>query len=728
MAAKTKPRQAAATSRTTREPVRTDRIAGRLLDARRDRLDLRDRPYLPRVRSLLDQFPEPKLLSRYLPRYIAAQLILDQGQEGACTGFGLSCVVNYLLWVKAGTPKRFPSVSPRMIYHLARLYDEWPGEDYDGSSCRGALKGWHKHGICAEDLWPYRNAAGKEEFVEPRDGWNDDALTRPLGVYYRVDKNSIVEMQAAITEIGAIYVSSDVHSGWNLGETKEAMSFENLPVITKARNAKADGGHAFALVGYDKRGFVVQNSWGPGWGLGGFALLPYEDWIEFGADAWVTALGVPKEILAVPSARAGRARPRRAPEIMQRHVERAALARSIGVTVGREAGVVEPRLTLDEAYRRTLVLGNDGRVERRVVEHADVADTIAKIGHAIPAEWFDRNRASDRRERLVIYAHGGLNGESASLERVRALGHCFQANGIYPLFLTWKTGVQESIAGMLDDLLTDLVGPARGIKDWLQDLKDSAIEAKDRALEVGARQILVRALWDQMKQNAAMAAEPGRGGRRLAEALAQLRAARGDKLEIHIVGHSAGAIILGHLLEHLPGVIASCTLFAPACTVGFANARYAPAAAGGKLAKDGLRIHVLSDALEQADGVGPYGKSLLYLVSRALERDHKTPILGLQLAFEPRHNGSAQWNTEDAAEEFTRDLAAWQKFWKGLPGAAAERLVVEMRENVSMGSAPGAGTTPAVHGCFDNHAAVIDATMATILGRAPTHPAENLNY
>ena len=189
MAARKKPRDAAKPHAAT-APVRTDRIAGRLLDARRDRLDLRDRPYVPRVRSLLDQFPDPDQLKTFLPRYVAAGLILDQGQEGACTGFGLSCVVNYLLWRKAGMPKRFSSVSPRMIYHLARLYDEWPGEDYDGSSCRGALKGWHKHGVCAEALWPYRNSTGKEEFVDPKEGWNVDALTRPLGVYYRVDRTA----------------------------------------------------------------------------------------------------------------------------------------------------------------------------------------------------------------------------------------------------------------------------------------------------------------------------------------------------------------------------------------------------------------------------------------------------------------------------------------------------------------------------------------------------------
>ena len=41
-----------------------------------------------------------------------------------------------------------------MLYELARRYDEWPGENYAGSSARGAMKGWHKHGVCAETMWP----------------------------------------------------------------------------------------------------------------------------------------------------------------------------------------------------------------------------------------------------------------------------------------------------------------------------------------------------------------------------------------------------------------------------------------------------------------------------------------------------------------------------------------------------------------------------------------------
>jgi hypothetical protein len=92
------------------------------LDARPDRPDLRDRIYQPPLVSLPPQFPPPDWIKTYLPRYSKAGLILDQGEEGACTGFGLAAVINYLLFrqsVRAKTPTP-PTVSTRMIYHLAR--------------------------------------------------------------------------------------------------------------------------------------------------------------------------------------------------------------------------------------------------------------------------------------------------------------------------------------------------------------------------------------------------------------------------------------------------------------------------------------------------------------------------------------------------------------------------------------------------------------------------------
>lgn len=271
-------------------PSTTD--ANRTLDARPDRIDYRDRVYNPPLVCLPEQYPSQEFIENHLADYTRKhKLILDQGKEGACTGFGLAAVINYLLWKKhldleaAGKKgsAKMVRVSPRMLYHMARIYDEWPGEDYEGSSCRGAMKGWHRHGVCTEQFWPYRT-----KFVPPKEGWQQDAARRPLGAYYRINKDSIADMQAAVREVGAIYVSATVHKGWFLDAS------DTLPVIPFV--VEEAGGHAFAITGYTTQGFIIQNSWGEGWGYLGFAILSYEDWIRNGSDAWVAVCGAPMEI------------------------------------------------------------------------------------------------------------------------------------------------------------------------------------------------------------------------------------------------------------------------------------------------------------------------------------------------------------------------------------------------------------------------------------------------
>src|SRR6185436_3184190 len=75
--------------------------------------------------------------------------ILDQGSEGACTGFALAAVINFL----RSDARKAGSVSPQMLYEMARRYDEWPGESYEGSSARGAMKGWVTHGVARSHSW-----------------------------------------------------------------------------------------------------------------------------------------------------------------------------------------------------------------------------------------------------------------------------------------------------------------------------------------------------------------------------------------------------------------------------------------------------------------------------------------------------------------------------------------------------------------------------------------------
>ena len=132
------------------------------------------------------------------------------------------------------------------------------------------MKGFHKHGVCTEASWPNFGKRGKPGTA--LDGWDANAPQTPLGAYYRIDGKSIVDMQSAIFETHAIYVSADVHDGWNRVKNNRK-SLEDA-LIEPPKDPDDVGGHAFAIVGYTSDGFIVQNSWGPEWGFHGFACCP----------------------------------------------------------------------------------------------------------------------------------------------------------------------------------------------------------------------------------------------------------------------------------------------------------------------------------------------------------------------------------------------------------------------------------------------------------------------
>lgn len=689
---------------------------GRTLDARPDRLDLRDREFLPQLLSLPARWPVDADLATWIPEYVSAGLVLDQGEEGACTGFGLAGVVDYLLFRRrisaAGSLKSEP-VSARMLYHLARFYDEWAGEDYEGSSCRGALKAWHKHGVCRDSLWPYRDGRGRVVFIKPRDGWDVDALTRTLGVYYRVNRASVVDMQAAIRQIGAILVSATVHDGWDIDLAKKRaarkLTHDALPVIRPISDRKSTGGHACALVGYNERGFLVQNSWGPDWGIKGFAVLPYDEWVRNGDDAWVAALGVPADLEAKL----------RSPATFKPGARPSWPVPAAGVSLAAKPltppdslpALVRP-IDTEAAYRHALVSGNDGRVINRLVNVENAAAAVQEIVVRLAGDWLHGQPPA--RRKLAIYAHGGLNSEDESIRRIRVLAPYFLANGIYPLFLTWKTGPLETIRDLVADQLRRVPRPEGGVWDRL---RDAATDALDRSIELLAGPVL-KPIWSQMKQNAAAASLPGHGGQLLAEALARL-CRRVAGLEIHLLGHSAGAIVLGHLLDDLRANklrAKSCALFAPACSAHFALEHYQPAFARGTLQPATLSIDLLSQQRELEDSVGPYRKSLLWLVSRALERNHKTPIIGLvDLYREPATTET--WHSDEAAG--ARD---WHDLWR----AGGGRLDILSDPQV----ATGALATPiaASHGCFDNAAVVMTSALTRIAGAPLAHSLDWLEY
>lgn len=673
-----------------------------VLDAAPDRIDLRDLPYRAPLVPLPPQWPPPALIEQYLPAYCADGMVLDQGREGACTGYGLAACINYLYWtrwVAAGRPEsqRPVRVSPKMLYELARRYDEWPGEDYEGSSCRGAMKAWHKHGVCAEPLWP------KDGRPDPN--WMIDAAERPLGAYYRIDRSSITDLQAAIHEVGAVYVSAMVHRGWRLGSAAE------LPVIPW-RGQPPEGGHAFALVGYERRGFIVQNSWGERWGYRGFAILSYDDWLTNGMDAWVAVTGA-------PIALAARARAlEQALELAPIGIDRPLLARA--ALQRRRPALDDPRWDEARARRHTLVIGNDGRAERRHPDAADAKDEVDLLLNRLPAE----ELAELESTKFAIYVHGGLNSEADALRRARVLGPLFLRNRIWPLFVAWRSGARETFKSLVEDIAREVREglELRAGRMPLQRIAGMLGEIRDRTIEWLAGNGLPRALWVEMKENGMLAGKEGRALWLAAEALSRLRQKHAD-LELHLVGHSAGSILLGRFLKPLAAQglkVASLHLFAPACTMGFAAETFAQAARGRRgriLDPRHTAIWVLSDENERKDSVGPYGKSLLYLVSRALEREPRAPLLGLEVAWDPSRVDIGLTTEREPVALDDPGRLRWLELWADGP---PPEVIREPRLNT------GKGEIAATHGAFDNSVEVMGATLRAILGRDPRVPPTDL--
>ena len=122
-----------------------------------------------------------------------------------------------------------------------------------------------------EGDWPFSDT----QLLQPKYGYLQRAANNMLGVYYRVELASITDMQAAIQSTGAVYVSAYTHPGWDTVKetTRPPANHGALPVIDfDGRPSKIDG-HAFALVSFNARGLVLQNSWGHDFGVGGFAVL-----------------------------------------------------------------------------------------------------------------------------------------------------------------------------------------------------------------------------------------------------------------------------------------------------------------------------------------------------------------------------------------------------------------------------------------------------------------------
>jgi len=608
-------------------------INGYVVNAAPDLPDVRDWPYQSALLNLAPRIDPPRNLA-----------ILDQKSEGACTGFGLAAVINYLNQQRGDENTR---VSARMLYEMAKRHDEWEGEEYSGSSCRGAIQGWHHTGAAEDHYWKY--VAGRPGHLTVDAAKN--ARNTTIGAYYRVD-HRISDFHAALNETSVLYCSAQVHEGWASPEDG-VIPFSEDPT----------GGHAFAIVGYDERGFWVQNSWGEDWGHDGLAIWTYEDWQRNIQDAWVLRLA-----LSTPQVW-------HHPKLGERSLSARVEARPAPV----RADIAGHFIHID-----------DGKFHDKGTYWSTLDDVKATANLLSSSKKYDH---------LLLYAHGGLNSPKASAKRIFAMKEVFKDNRIYPYHFMYDTGILEELKDVVIGKREETVERAGAVTD-----------ASDWLLEKLTR-IPGRALWREMKRGARKPFNASGAGTKalkpMLDAIATNNARRDDDLPpiaLHLVGHSTGAILLGYLLSRLAQLgrrpkprIATVHLLAPAASIDFYENKFqqrlGDKATGAVV--ENLNIINLNDELERDDTVGPYRKSLLYLVSRAFEEDKREPLLGM-----------ARY-----VDKLTLHPVAKQIVSAGSNGA-------ETRSRSE------------THGGFDNDVPTMNTMLGEILAKPPVRPfkTDDLDY
>jgi C1A family cysteine protease len=223
------------------------------------------KPSLPDLRDHIADSSELAVLEEVDPR---AELppIFDQGQLGSCTANAVAAAVEYDAKLNGSDPG---PLSRLWIYYYERKLEGSPADQDTGAYGRDGFKVCKTLGVPLEEHWPYDIAKFAQE---PPASLADDARQHRISNYRAVPRN-LDSIKAVLSNRQTIAFGFTVYESF---ESQEVAQTGIVPM--PSRNEKVLGGHEVLLVGYlkDEVNYgLVRNSWGTGWGLQGYFLMPW---------------------------------------------------------------------------------------------------------------------------------------------------------------------------------------------------------------------------------------------------------------------------------------------------------------------------------------------------------------------------------------------------------------------------------------------------------------------
>jgi len=198
------------------------------------------------------------------------QPVRNQGGRGTCAAFSAAACKEYQEHIDNPVFKEY--ISPECIY-IRRAN---AGEGMFGRNVMEILM----TGVCREALFPYNDKKQPTEIPQQATKEFEHYRIKSFGQVSTIDG-----VKQALVESGPLLICLPVYDN-GLAE------FWKIP----SADAKLAGGHAVTIVGYNKKGFILRNSWGSGWNKDGHVIFPYED---FGRQ-WEIWSSIDEETLYIP--------------------------------------------------------------------------------------------------------------------------------------------------------------------------------------------------------------------------------------------------------------------------------------------------------------------------------------------------------------------------------------------------------------------------------------------
>src|ERR1039457_2030300 len=190
--------------------------------------------------------------------------VYDQGQLGSCTANAIAAALEF-----ERTRQKLPDFMPSrlFIYYNERAMEGTVGSD-SGAQIRDGIKSVAQQGVCPEPMWPYAIPKFK---TKPSKPCYVEALKHKVTLYQRLVP-TLNQLKGCIAS-GYPFVFG--FTVYNSCESPAVAKSGHAPMPSPGE--AVIGGHAVMGIGYDdsKQWFIVQNSWGPTWGINRYFTLPY---------------------------------------------------------------------------------------------------------------------------------------------------------------------------------------------------------------------------------------------------------------------------------------------------------------------------------------------------------------------------------------------------------------------------------------------------------------------